>query len=47
MRLADLRRRQGRFAEAQELLERAEGNALTPVVMAELALDLGDASAAG
>jgi DNA-binding CsgD family transcriptional regulator len=46
VRLADLRRRQGRFAEAQELLHRAEGNALTPVVLAELALDLGDASAA-
>ena len=47
VRLAELRRRQGRFAEAQALLHRAEGNALTPVVMAELALDLGDASAAG
>ena len=46
VRLADLRRRQGRVAEAQELLRRAAGNALTPVVMAELALDLGDASAA-
>ena len=47
VRLADLRRRQGRFAEAQELLHRAEGNALTPVVMAEIALDEGDTSAAG
>ncbi len=46
VRLADLRRRQGRFAEAQELLHRAEGNALTPVVLAELSLDLGHASAA-
>jgi ATP/maltotriose-dependent transcriptional regulator MalT len=46
VRLAELRRRQGRFAEAQELLHRAEGNALTPVVLAELALDLGNASAA-
>jgi LuxR family transcriptional regulator, maltose regulon positive regulatory protein len=46
VRLADLRRRQGRFAEAQELLHRAEGNALTPVVLAELSLDLGDASTA-
>ena len=46
VRLADLRRRQGRFAEAEELLERAPGNALAPVVMAELALDLGDAPAA-
>jgi ATP/maltotriose-dependent transcriptional regulator MalT len=47
VRLADLRRRQGRFAEAQDLLHRAEGNALYPVVMAELALDMGDAAAAG
>ena len=47
VRLAELRRRQGRFAEAQELLGRAEGNALTPVVMADMSLDLGDASAAG
>ena len=46
VRLADLRRRQGRFAEAEELLERRQGNPLAPVVMAELALDLGDASAA-
>jgi LuxR family maltose regulon positive regulatory protein len=46
VRLADLRRRQGRVAEAQALLERAAGNALTPVVMAEIALDQGDASAA-
>jgi ATP/maltotriose-dependent transcriptional regulator MalT len=47
VRLADLRRRQGRFAEAEDLLHRAERNPLTPVVMAELALDLGDPSAAG
>jgi len=46
VRLADLRRRQGRFAEAEELLQRAEGNPLFPVVMAELFLDLGDAAAA-
>ncbi len=46
VRLADLRRRQGRFAEARELLGRAEGNALFSVVMAELFLDLGDAAAA-
>ena len=46
VRLADLRRRQGRVAEAQALLERAAGNTLTPVVMAEIALDRGDASAA-
>jgi LuxR family maltose regulon positive regulatory protein len=47
VRLADLRRRQGRFAEAEELLHRAERNPFAPVVKAELALDLGDASAAG
>jgi LuxR family maltose regulon positive regulatory protein len=47
VRLADLRRRQGRFVEADELLRKAPGNALAPVVSAELALDLGDASAAG
>ena len=46
VRLADLHRRQGRFAEAQELLRRAEGNALTPVVLADMSLDLGDTSAA-
>jgi LuxR family transcriptional regulator, maltose regulon positive regulatory protein len=46
VRLADLRRRQGRFPEAEELLHRAERNPLAPVVMAELALDLGDARAA-
>jgi DNA-binding NarL/FixJ family response regulator len=47
VRLADLRRRQGRFVEAEELLRKAPGNALAPVVSAELALDLGDAPAAG
>jgi ATP/maltotriose-dependent transcriptional regulator MalT len=46
VRLADLRRRQGRFAEAEELLQQRPGNPLTPVVMAELALDRGDPSAA-
>jgi ATP/maltotriose-dependent transcriptional regulator MalT len=46
VRLADLRRRQGRFAEAEELLQRAPGNSLAPVVMAELALDLGDPASA-
>jgi LuxR family maltose regulon positive regulatory protein len=46
VRLADLRRRQGRFAEAEDLIEQRPGNPLTPVVMAELALDLGDASRA-
>jgi ATP/maltotriose-dependent transcriptional regulator MalT len=47
VRLADLRRRQGRLAEAEELLDRAPRNPLAPVVKAELALDLSDASAAG
>jgi ATP/maltotriose-dependent transcriptional regulator MalT len=46
VRLADLRRRQGRFVEAEELLEQRPGNPLAPVVMAELALDRGDARAA-
>jgi DNA-binding CsgD family transcriptional regulator len=46
VRLADLRRRQGRVAEAQALLDRAAGNVLTPVVLAEIALDQRDASAA-
>jgi ATP/maltotriose-dependent transcriptional regulator MalT len=47
VRLAELRRRQGRVAEADELLDRAEGNALTPVVRAEMFLDLGNPVAAG
>jgi LuxR family transcriptional regulator, maltose regulon positive regulatory protein len=47
VRLADLRRRQGRLAEAEELLDRAQRNPLAPIVGAELALDLSDASAAG
>jgi ATP/maltotriose-dependent transcriptional regulator MalT len=46
VRLADLRRRQGRFGEAEGLLHRAERNPLAPVVMAELALDRGDARTA-
>jgi ATP/maltotriose-dependent transcriptional regulator MalT len=46
VRLADLRRQQGRFAEAEELLQQRPGNPLTPIVMAELALDRGDPSAA-
>jgi LuxR family maltose regulon positive regulatory protein len=46
VRLADLRRRQGRFAEAEELVQRAAGSALAPVVSAELALDRGDAPTA-
>ena len=43
VRLADLRRQQGRFAEAEDLVAQRPGNPLAPVVMAELALDLGDA----
>ena len=46
VRLADLRRRQGRLGEAEELLSQAQRNALAPLGMAELALDQGDASAA-
>jgi ATP/maltotriose-dependent transcriptional regulator MalT len=46
VRLADLRRHQGRMAEAHELLDRAAGNALTPVVRADLALDQDDAATA-
>jgi LuxR family maltose regulon positive regulatory protein len=46
VRLADLRRRQGRFAAAEDLLEQRPGNPLAPVVMAELALDRGNASSA-
>jgi LuxR family transcriptional regulator, maltose regulon positive regulatory protein len=46
VRLADLRRRQGRLAEAEDLLAQRPGNPLAPVVMAELALDQGDAYAA-
>jgi ATP/maltotriose-dependent transcriptional regulator MalT len=45
-RLAQLRRRQGRFAEARELLAQARGHVLAPLVMAEVALDEGDPSAA-
>ena len=46
VRLADLRRRQGRLDEAEDLVEQRPGNPLAPVVMAELALDRGDPSAA-
>jgi LuxR family maltose regulon positive regulatory protein len=46
VRLADLRRRQGRLDEAEDLVEQRPGNPLAPVVMAELALDRGNASAA-
>jgi ATP/maltotriose-dependent transcriptional regulator MalT len=44
VRLAELRRRQRRFEEADALLaEVAGGHALTPIVAAALALDRGDA----
>jgi ATP/maltotriose-dependent transcriptional regulator MalT len=45
-RLAQLRRRQGRFDEARELLGRAGGHVLVPLVQAELALEDNDPSAA-
>jgi DNA-binding CsgD family transcriptional regulator len=45
-RLAQLRRRQGRFGEARELLAQAAGHVLVPLVLSELALDDNDPSAA-
>jgi ATP/maltotriose-dependent transcriptional regulator MalT len=45
-RLAQLRLRQGRFEEARELLARAGGHILVPLVQAELALEDNDPSAA-
>jgi ATP/maltotriose-dependent transcriptional regulator MalT len=45
-RLAQLRRRQGRFEEARELLSRAGDHVLVPLVQAELALEGNDPSAA-
>jgi DNA-binding NarL/FixJ family response regulator len=45
-RLAELRRRQGREADARELLSKAEGHVLAPLVHATLALDAGDAAGA-
>jgi LuxR family maltose regulon positive regulatory protein len=45
-RFAQLRRRQGRHAEARELLAQARGHVLVPLVQAEIALDEGDPSAA-
>jgi LuxR family maltose regulon positive regulatory protein len=46
VRLGDLRRRQGRFAEARELFAEAEGDPLARLGMAQLALDQGDEPAA-
>jgi ATP/maltotriose-dependent transcriptional regulator MalT len=46
VRLADLRRRQGRFEEAERLFLEAESHPLAAVGMAELALDRGDPVAA-
>jgi ATP/maltotriose-dependent transcriptional regulator MalT len=45
-RLAQLRRRQGRRREAQELVAQAGVHVLAPLVRAELALDEGDAAGA-
>jgi ATP/maltotriose-dependent transcriptional regulator MalT len=46
VRLADLRRRQGRLDEAEALLAQAEGHRLAILVRGDLALDRGDALAA-
>ena len=46
VRLAELRRRQGRADEAEALLGRTEGNRRTLLVRAALALDRGDPEAA-
>jgi DNA-binding NarL/FixJ family response regulator len=46
VRLAELRRRQGRLDEAARLAAQSEGHARAPLVRAWLALDLGDAAAA-
>jgi len=45
-RFADLRRRQGRYSDAHELLSMAEGHVLVPLVKAALALDEDDPAAA-
>ncbi|MFN8059095.1 MAG: response regulator transcription factor [Vicinamibacterales bacterium] len=47
VRLAELRRRQGRLEEAQALFEAADGHPAATVGLAALALDRGDASTAG
>lgn len=46
LRLAELRRQQGRFREAGRLLEQVEGHPLVALARAALALDSGDAAAA-
>jgi len=46
VRLAELRRRQGRLIEAAELFERAESHPLASLGRGELAIDRGDARAA-
>ena len=46
VRLADLRRRQGRFSESAQLFAQVEGNAAALPRMAALALDVGDAERA-
>ncbi len=46
VRLAELRWRQGRLDEAEELFDRCEGHALTPLYRGMAALDAGDAQEA-
>jgi len=46
LRLAELRRHQGRFVEAAELLKKVEGRPLAMLAGAALALDRGDAKTA-
>jgi LuxR family maltose regulon positive regulatory protein len=46
VRLAELRRRQGRLEDADRLLEPAEGHLVAPLVRGSVALDRGDAVAA-
>jgi ATP/maltotriose-dependent transcriptional regulator MalT len=46
VRLADLRRRQGRFSEAAQLFAQVEGDSAALPGMAALALDVGDAERA-
>jgi ATP/maltotriose-dependent transcriptional regulator MalT len=46
VRLADLRRRQGRVAEAERLLSRTPGHSLAPLCMAELSLDRAETAVA-